>query len=289
MLPANPYVRGAPPIILVPTDILRDLPVATDWSGVADAAQKNEELRLKVNTQIAELWSAKTREQKAQVREWALSNRDAFEAFLAMVRAADTTPYDMAGDPKGELFWRKIAATLAADQPLKLNIPALLDIAGVCNVVEQIMEQFRFLIEDRRFSEELYYGGKPRPEKAAQRLFFAIAYAYCKANNLDITPEADTGNGPVDFKVSQGFEGRVLVEIKLSTNGKLVKGYLRQLETYKTAEETINGYYVVVDVGQIGEKAKALIAAKNEAAGRGEATSPILFVDGIRKPSASKL
>jgi hypothetical protein len=116
-----------------------------------------------------------------------------------------------------------------------------------------------------------------------------VAYAYCKANDLDITPEADTGNGPVDFKVSLGFAGRVVVEIKLSRNGKLVAGYTRQLETYKTAEETIKGYYVVIDVGQMGEKVKALMAIKNLAAGRGEATSPIIFIDGLRKPSASKL
>ena len=54
-----------------------------------------------------------------------------------------------------------------------------MDLAGVCSVVSQIIEQFRFLIEDRRFSEELYHAGKPRPERAAQRLFFAVAHAYC--------------------------------------------------------------------------------------------------------------
>jgi glutaredoxin len=156
-------------------------------------------------------------------------------------------------------------------------------------VVEQIVEQFRFLIEDRRFSEELYHAGKPRPERAAQRLFFAVAHAYCKANNLDLTPEADTGNGPVDFKVSSGFTGRVLVEIKLSTNGKLVKGYSRQLETYKTAEETLKGYYVVLDVGQMGEKAKSLTELRNAASARGEKTSPVIFIDGRRRLSASKL
>ena len=137
--------------------------------------------------------------------------------------------YDLAADPAGELFWRKLATTLATEQPFELRPPATLDVDGVANVVEQIIGQFRFLIEDRRFSEELYANGKPRPEKAAQRLFFAVAYAYCKANNLDVTPEAETGNGPVDFKVSQGFRGRVLVEIKLSTNGKLVADvYKRQ-------------------------------------------------------------
>jgi hypothetical protein len=68
-----------------------------------------------------------------------------------------------------------------------------------------------------------------------------------------------------------------------------VPGYTRQLETYKTAEETIKGYYVVIDVGQMGEKAKALMAIKNEAIEQGETTSPIIFIDGLRRPSASKL
>lgn len=289
VLPVNPYVRGGAPVILVPTDILRDLPIAKDWSDVADAASKNAELRDRVNDQIARLWTAKTLKDKDGIREWALSGKDAFETLLEMIRGAHPTPYDMAGDPLGEIVWRRLAATLAELEPFRLKAPPQLDLTGVVSVVEQIIEQFRFLIEERRFSEELYHGGKPRPEKAAQRLFFAVAHAYCKANNLDLTPEADTGNGPVDFKVSSGFTGRVLVEIKLSTNGKLIKGYSRQLETYKTAEETVTGYYVVLDVGQMGQKAKNLIATRNAAATRGEATSPILFVNASRKPSASKL
>ena len=149
-----------------------------------------------------------------------------------------STAYDMAADRLGELVWRKLATSVTSTDPFKIEVPQALDLAGVCSVVEQIIEQFRFLIEERRFSEELYHAGRPRPERAAQRLFFAVAYAYCKANNLDLTPEAETGAGPVDFKVSSGFSGRVLVEIKLSTNGKVVKGYTRQLETYKGAEET---------------------------------------------------
>jgi hypothetical protein len=42
-------------------------------------------------------------------------------------------------------------------------------------------------------------------------------------------------------------------------------------------------------VGNMGEKAKALSATKNEAASRHEVTSPIIFIDGIRRSSASKL
>ncbi len=86
--------------------------------------------------------------------------------------------------------------------------------------------------------KSLWYKNKRLPEKYAQRLFFAVAYNYCKVNNLDITLEADSGTGPVDFKLSTGFDSRVLVEVKLSSNGKLVAGYQKQLESYKAAEET---------------------------------------------------
>lgn len=71
---------------------------------------------------------------------------------------------------------------------------------------------------------------KPRPESMSQMLFYMIASVYCKINNLDITPEAETGRGPVDFKVSSGFSDRVLVEVKLSSNPGLLHGYTTQLE-----------------------------------------------------------
>jgi hypothetical protein len=288
-LPINPFVKGVSPIVLVPDDILRDLPIAKDWSEVADAASKNQELRRRVNDHIAELWKSKTLKDKDEVRKWALSNRDAFETLLEMLHGAECTAYDVQGDPKGELFWRGVAASVASLYPLIIKPPARLDMEGVVTVVEEIIEQFRFLIEDRRYSEELYYEDDVRPEKAAQRLFFAVAYAYCKSNNLDITPEADTGNGPVDFKIASGFNGRVLVEIKLSTNNKLLRGYFKQLEAYKTAEETIKSYYVVIDVGKMGKKAKTLNKLHDQALERGETVSPLVFIEGIRRPSASKL
>ena len=93
----------------------------------------------------------------------------------------------------------------------------------------------------------------------------------------------------MDFKVSKGFTDRVLVEIKLSRNRKLVEGYTRQLEAYKTAEETLKGYYLVIDVGQMGMKDQRLTTVKNRAAKNGDRVSPIIFVDGTRRPSASKL
>jgi hypothetical protein len=291
-LPINPFIRGqSTGIILVPTDILRDLPVAIDWEGVSDAAAQNDSIRFQVNQQIGDIWHSKTLKQKSQLREWVLSNRENFESFLELLKQADKTPYDFVNDPKGEIFWRNILEKLAQEEPFPISQPNNLDFNGVKEVTEQIIEQFRFLIEDRRFSEELYthQNGTPRPEKSAQRLFFAVAHAYCKANNIDITPEADTGNGPVDFKLSQGYRGRVLVEIKLSTNTKVTSGYTKQLETYAIAEEPIAAHYLVIDVGSMGNKKQTLERIHSKRINAGENIKHLKFIDGLRRASASHL
>ncbi|TON44481.1 hypothetical protein CGH57_21710, partial [Vibrio parahaemolyticus] len=93
-----------------------------------------------------------------------------------------------------------------------------LTLDDVDDLVGEILNQFLDLVENKGLWKELWCeDNKPRKEKAAQRLLFAVAYSYCKANNLDLSPEADSGNGPVDFKLSQGFDSKVVVEIKLST------------------------------------------------------------------------
>ena len=55
------------------------------------------------------------------------------------------------------------------------------------------------------------------------------------------------------------------------------------------AEETTRGFYVVIDVGQMGKKAQELLLLKNTQAKAGKRTSEIILIDGIRRPSASKL
>lgn len=60
-LAANPYIGPDDPVILVPSDILRALPIATAWSDVADAAAKNAQLRSQVNDQIARMWRVKSK------------------------------------------------------------------------------------------------------------------------------------------------------------------------------------------------------------------------------------
>lgn len=286
-LARNPHLEDDP-VLLLPTDILRDLPIAADWSDVASAAQKNRALRARVNSQIAEIWKSKSKKDKDAIRRWALRDKSSFEIFLDMLRGANPKPYDFAGDPLGELIWRKVGEKIAQDMPFALLTPKSKNAAGLLDVVRQILNQFTFLIEKRGLWKELYHNGSPRPEKAAQRLFFAVAYAYCTANNIDITPEADTGSGVVDFKFSTGMNARVLVEIKLSPNPNVVKGHEKQITTYMESEETSAAFYVIVDVGRMAKKDQQLVALRNSKKNQPKPLPELIFIDGHIQTPASK-
>ncbi|MEF1192101.1 hypothetical protein QTO04_22925, partial [Vibrio parahaemolyticus] len=91
-----------------------------------------------------------------------------------------------------------------------------------------------------------------------------------------------------DFKLSQGFDSKVVVEIKLSTNPNVVHGYEKQLEIYKKADDTERGYFLLIDVGNLGKKYATVQRLRDEAIQDGRSASKIVYVDGNQKESASK-
>lgn len=165
----------------------------------------------------------------------------------------------------------------------------MLSFENLKEVVNELLNQFKDLLENKGLWKQLWDDeGKPRKEKTVQSLFFAIAYAYCKANNIDLTPEADAGNGPVDFKLSHGFDSKIVVEIKLSTNSHLVHSYEKQLEIYKRADDTDEGIFLLIDVGRIGNKYNVVKRVRREFLEKHGKTSEIWYVDGTQKESASR-
>lgn len=287
-LPVNPLEKKLSPVILVPLDVLRELPIATDFSEVGRAANENQKTRDAVNKHLGAIWETKTRKDKQKVKDDALSSSEAFSSLLDALSKTEKKPYDTNKDVEGQLAWVKILKSISHDFPLKFSLKATPTIDDVFNVVMQIVDQFTSLIENNGLWKELWADDKPRREASAQRIFFAIADSYCKANNVDITPEANSGNGPVDFKFACSYETRVLVEVKLSTNTSLITGYTNQLEIYKKAEKTTRAIYLVIDVGNLGDKDKRLLELKNDAIKNKSPASDIVFVDGTQKESASK-
>jgi hypothetical protein len=291
-LPPNP-LKEKDPILLVPKDIVRDLPIASDWSSIGAAARETEDLRERVNAHIGEIWRAKTRKDKQAVRSSVLRSKKSFETLLEVLRNAADEPYDIESDHRGEIYPAEIRREIAAQEPLNLHSYSnrKLTLDEVDDVVKAIISQFKSLIEDRGLWKELWDEKQKRArlEKAMQRLFYAVALSYCEANDLDISPESDGGAGPVDFKVSAGANAKVLLELKRSSNSKLVDAYTKQLDAYRTAEGAVRAHYVIIDIGGLtSEKVQGLSAARSAVINAGLTPSEIVYIEGGVQKSASK-
>lgn len=275
-------------IILVPEDVLSDLPVALDRSDIADVMETNEGLRQHLNLTIQGDWQqvVVSREGKQITRESFFDNPDTFRAFIERYRDAVGTPYDIEGDPEAVKLWYDMARRSIEDNAIKLELPTSPSFDDLFAIVDKIVQHFKQLIENNRLREALFIGDKPRREKVVQFVFYAIARTHCDYNNLDISPETDAGRGPVDFKLSRGAAFRVLVEIKLSNSTKLLHGYRTQLEEYKRAENTDRAIYLVLDVGGHDHAMAKLRALHAESPPEKRPT--LVVVDGRPKPSASK-
>ncbi|WP_210335365.1 hypothetical protein [Microvirga sp.] len=107
------------------------------------------------------------------------------------------------------------------------------------------------------------------------------------ANNVDLSPEANMGGGPIDFKYSKGYNARILVEMKRSS-GTVVHGYEKQLEIYKDASRTNHGIFVVINYGDIGNKLTSIQRIRADRIKAGKPASDIVVIDATPKLSASK-
>jgi hypothetical protein len=288
-MPSNPTGPDRIPVILIPKDVLSKLPVASDWSEVADAACRNAEIRQRVNRYIGNIWQSKYRKDKEKLKQNVLSSRESVESLLSAIQIDRGKPYNFGSDPESILVWRFLLKTVAKDFPFQIKQEGEYNLDLVAAIVGKINEQFTFLIEDRGLAKLLWRDRHdPHHERVSQMIYFAVADSYCKANDLDITPEADTGTGAVDFKFSHGYDSRVLVEIKLSTNQNIVDGYEKQLSAYAKSERTMRATYIVIDVGRMGTKDQKILKIRDGNRASGKPTSDIIFVDGSVKPSASK-
>jgi len=284
-LPENPY-NTALPVVLVPRDLLRDLPLAADWSDVSRVVMEVHEIRDAVNQMFGNFAQASVTDKKKAVREISLKSVRILRLILKAVASASES-YDENADLDGYYQFRRILYQDPQVFSGMLKPPASMDAAGLRQTVLEIIEQFRKLVEDNNMWELLWNGTSHRHERASQLLFFAVATVMCAVNNVDISPETNSGGGPVDFKFSTGFHGRLVVEMKLS-KGTVESGYKNQLEIYKKAAATSAGIFVVMDIGGMGYKLRKIERLRDTARAAGELASDIIVIDAKRKASASK-
>jgi hypothetical protein len=189
----NPFHPKRTPVLLTPRDVLRPLPTASDWDGVAAAAAHNDLLRKRVNSLVAHLWADHASRDKKELRKEALASGNAFQVLLDAVKATKKEPYNLSIDPAGLLRWAPDGERFAQQFPLRIAPPSTLDLQGVHQVVRAIVDQFRQLVEANGLSKSLWVGRRPLPEKYAQRLFFTVAYCYCKQINTTDSKSCQSG------------------------------------------------------------------------------------------------
>lgn len=284
-LPENPY-RPTEPVILVPRDLLRDLPLAADWSDVSRVVLEVQEVRDAVNQMFGNFAKATVTDKKRAIKEISLKSVRILRLIISAVAGASES-YDEKADLDGFYQFRKILYQDPQVFAGMVQPPATMDAATLRSTVLSIIDQFKKLVEHNNMWELLWNGDSPRHERASQLLFFAVANVMCAVNNVDISPETNSGGGPVDFKFSAGFHGRLVVEMKLS-KGTVESGYKNQLKIYKDAAATSAGIFVVMDIGGMGMKLRKIQRMRDVAIAAGEQADDIIVIDAKRKASASK-
>jgi hypothetical protein len=278
--------REIGPILLVPMDILRSLPVAEDWSQIQEAIDQNRTIRDRVNQILSGIAKPTIIERKSATKKAATQTADLFESFLRSVSEA-SKPYDPARDTFNFYKFREILRSdnFVAKLEYEFDIENRPD--DLLKLVHACIDSFRHHVEHGNLWEELWDRENPKMERAAQLIFYAIADVFCRINDVDISPEANMGGGPVDFKFSRGFKNRVLVEMKRS-KGSVVHGYEKQLERYRNASRTFQAIYVIIDYGDLGSKIDKIQKIQNETRLSGKMASDIIVIDATKKKSASK-
>jgi hypothetical protein len=273
-------------VILVPSDIVRELPIANDPSEIYAAASQNQKIRDRVNAFLGDGAKHTAAERKAALRKTALESADLFDLFLKTVKDF-AKAYNHDDDVLG---YQKLKEMLRSNITA-FKVSRKFDLTGgpdkVAELVHETISAFKHHVEKGNLWEALWINERPKKERASQLIYFAIADCFCKANDVDISPEANMGGGPIDFKFSSGYEARVLVEMKRSS-GTVRHGYEKQLEFYKEAAQTFHGIFVVIDYGDLGNKLATIQQIRAERLASGEGASDIVVIDATQKQSASK-
>lgn len=273
-------------LVLVPQDVVRHLPIANDASEIDRAVSANIHIRDRVNAFLAGLIKPTVADRKDALRSAALASSEMFELFLRAIKESASS-YDPNLDALGYYKLKQILREGWPDLISAHHFALKKGPTEVRRVALECIEHFKHHVENGNLWEELWIGDKPKVERAAQLIFYAIAECFCIANDIDISPEANMGGGPVDFKFSDGFKARVLVELKRDT-GTVRHGYETQLEIYKDTSRTQIGIFVVLDYGNLGNKLEQIQQIRNDRLAKGLSASEIIVIDATKKESASK-
>jgi hypothetical protein len=241
-LPKSPVTQEG--VLLVPSRFLKDIPVVTPdsfWTW-ADAGVGND-LRQELNYELNVALTKEERKEAALKAAWKHPNL--VLDYLEEVSETDNEPYDIEADPKLLVEWAEAGRDAASKQE---PLAKLGDESEFAAWVIELAKEFQHAVEETDLWKALWDDGlhKYRPEKIVQAIAGMLFAAHCRMADVDLSRESNLGRGPVDFKFSQGWEKRALLEVKLIPSTHFFTGASKQLPQYMTTERATVGVYLCV-------------------------------------------
>ena len=281
-LPTNPYSGLA--VLLTPQQFIRNRPVldAADWFDHYQNEQARTDLSYEVLTNVTkETIVAAARQNAQMVRDWTEQQ----------AREAEPQPYDLENDPDGVYRWDSATRDFVRINPLSLQVPQTT--ADFLAVIERVLAEFRRYIEEQRGWSLLWNeDGTEKLEEAAQLVFLGIARSYCAQNNIVVDREVELGRGPVNFKFSNGYIFRALIEVKKLHSGAFWSGLERQLPSYLESDDCQYAWYMAIQYrtgGVSRVRGPRLPSIIDRIAQRTNKDVKFFLVDATKKASASNL
>ena len=281
-------------VLLVPRRFLKDIPRVEpdefwDWASLSEGAVLRDDLNFDLSESLTQSQKTQNARRVAWARpDLALNFSDSRDPLVP-------DPYDVENDPRGLVGWYEggaealsmVPADSQSDRP-----PS--DPSGFAQWIYELAKDFQFVVENTDAWRLLWDDGyrQHRPEKIAQAVAGVMWRIRCKVADVDLSKETNVGRGPVDFKFSQGWQRRALIEMKFIESSHFASGAEKQLPQYLRSEEIDHGVYLAVGFKDADfERARIRRVEQTcEALGKQLGCAvQLLIVDARPKPSASKL
>lgn len=284
-----PFYKGKP-VHFIPVSFLADLPIARDFDEIDDVCFYNTQLKKKIAEIIGVNWSEYKEYKKRDWKKLIVENKSCYDTAIQFYKNLDAVPYNFDSDNKDQ-YRDVLLQELLESVPFEQPADFITEEEEVYKLTMAMCRQFKHLVEDNRISE-LFYRNKRTPDETDwQLLLYTVADTYKLAGNLDIsiTREDNPGVGEIDFHITRGSKANTVIEIKRSTNDNLIHGYRTQLAAYMKAERAKSGIFMVImERDNYDEIRQKIEAVQNDMIQNGEYTPNVIYINGMKQPSASK-
>jgi hypothetical protein len=274
------------PLILIPKELVKQIPLSFNWSDIFDCYDENSALRSRLSSIILSHYNKKSEATKANVSALLKGNPGLLREIILEFK--ETTPLSQLERELLQEIEKELTNLSVPSQPM------------LKDKVLFIINRFKMYVERKGIWKLFYHRTKdengekikqPLSEDHVQRAFYLIADIIADKFSIELIPEAETGVGPVDFKFSH-LRKNILVEAKLSTHKDIRHGYMTQLEEYIKSENPEHSYFLLIKLTnsdsnemEVDERrlSRLLSIEKNQGSHK-----EIIVVDATVKESASK-